>query len=186
MDVEMYERALRTTGKVVAGTTREQLGDSTQCPDWSVRDLLNHIIGGCITFSKGAAGEPIAFDSGIDHTAGDHVATYESASQDALEAFSKPGALNKTFNLPWGDTPGSVAFHLALAEAAVHGWDLATATGQEAPIDDDIAEEIYGTTSSMMEPKGSYPRGESFGEPIDVPDDAPAPDRMLAYLGRRP
>jgi hypothetical protein len=53
-------------------------------------------------------------------------------------------------------------------------------------IDDDIAEAVYGMTSSMMAPLGDFPRGEAFGEPVDVPDDAPIADKMLAYLGRQP
>ncbi len=41
-------------------------------------------------------------------------------------------------------------------------------------------------TTSMMEPKGSFPRGDAFKDPVQVPADAPVADRLLAYLGRRP
>jgi uncharacterized protein (TIGR03086 family) len=94
--------------------------------------------------------------------------------------------MEKEFAMPWGPTPGSAALGLALADAVVHGWDLARATGQEIVIDDDVAEAVYGMTSSMMQPQGSYPRGDSFAEPVDVGGDASPRDRMLAYLGRDP
>jgi uncharacterized protein (TIGR03086 family) len=186
VDADTYERALQRTGKIVAGTTRDQLDGSTPCPDWTVGDLLNHIIGGCLAVSSGAAGEARPIDDGVDHAAGGHVAAFEDAARGAIEAFQVPGALESKFEMSWGDTPGTVALGLAVTDAVVHGWDLATATGQDAPIDEDIAEEIYGMTSSMMEPKGSYPRGDAFDDPVEVPDDAPASARMLAYLGRQP
>ena len=68
----------------------------------------------------------------------------------------------------------------------MHGWDLAEATGQKLVIDEDIAEAVYGTTSSMMQPNGSYPRGDSFKEPVEIGEDASAGEKMLAYLGRDP
>lgn len=186
MDADMYERAVRRTGDVVANTKAEQFGDSTPCGDWDVRTLLNHIVAGCVTFAAGGSGEQVSMSDGTDRLGDDHVAAYEKASADAVAAFSAPGAIDKNFTLPWGDTPGQMALGLALADAAVHGWDLARATGQPADIDDDIAEAVYGMTSSMMEPLGDYPRGESFGEAVEVPDDAPIADKAVAYMGRQP
>lgn len=186
MDVGMYERALKRTGDVVAVTAKDQLDLPTPCPEWTVGDLVNHIIGGCLSVASGATGEARPFDDGTDHCAGDYAAAYEDASQAAIAALAEPGALERDFAMSWGNTPGSAVLGLAISDAAVHGWDLATAIGKEAVIDDDIAEAIYGMTSSMMEPKGSYPRGGSFGPPVEVADDASPSDRALAYLGRKP
>jgi uncharacterized protein (TIGR03086 family) len=186
MDAEMYGRALERTRDVVAGTRRDQLADPTPCTDWDVRKLLNHLIGGCVTFAEGAEGRAVDMDDHEDYAAEDHVAAYDRASDAARAAAAAPGAMEKQFTLPWGETPGQAALGLVLADAVVHGWDLAQATGQKLPIDDDIAEAIYGMTSSMMEPQGSYPRGDSFGPPVEVAEDASPADRMLAYLGRNP
>jgi len=186
MDAAMYERALKHTGTVVAGTRPEQLDNPTPCTEWTVRDVLNHLIGGCLSFAAGSKGESRPMDDGEDHCAEDHVGEFDRAAKEALEGFSQPGALEKEFAMPWGNSPGVAALGLALADAVVHGWDIAQGTGQEIQIDDDIAAEIYGSTSQMMEPKGSYPRGDSFKEPVEVSGDAPARDRMLAYLGRQP
>jgi uncharacterized protein (TIGR03086 family) len=186
MDATMYERALRHTGAVVAGTKRDQLGDPTPCAEWTVRDVLNHLIGGCLSFAAGGAGESRPLDDGVDHCAEDHVGEFDRAAKEALEAFSQPGALEKEFTMPWGASPGAAALGLALADAVVHGWDIAKGTGQEIQIEEDIAAALYGMTSQMMEPKGSYPRGDAFGPPVEVPEDAPAADKLLGYLGRRP
>lgn len=185
MDVEMYERALQNMSDVVSDIKPEQLGEPSGCGDWAVRDLLNHVVGYLNAFSSGADGEKLDVD-GVDFLGDDHVAAYDRAATDAADAFKAPGALEKTFILPWGDNPGSMALGLALAEAAVHGWDLGQAAGHPVVIDDDVAEAVHGMTSSMMAPLGEYPRGDSFAEPVEVPDSAPIADKMIAYLGRRP
>jgi uncharacterized protein (TIGR03086 family) len=186
MDVDMYERALKRTGEVVAGTRPDQLKDPTPCTDWTVRELLNHLIGGCVSWAQGAAGKVEDPSASIDRVGDDHVASYERAARDVIEAFRSPGAMERNFTMPWGESPGSMNLGVAIADATVHGWDLAQATGQDITIDDDVAEAAYQMTSNMMEPKGSFPRGDAFAEPIEVADDAPPRVRMLAYLGRRP
>src|SRR5918992_3503126 len=156
--LEMYERALKRTGETVAGTTREQFADPTPCSEWNVETLLDHVIGGCLTFAAGAEGRRVDAMNQPHLTGEDHVSAYENAARAALAGFRAPGALERDFMLPWGDSPGSAALGLALADAAVHGWDLAKATGQEATIEDDIAETLYAMTTQMMEPKGRWPR----------------------------
>lgn len=185
MNVEMYERALKRTGEVVGNTQPERFGDPTACTEWDVRTLLNHTIGGCTSFAAGAGGEAVPMD-GEDHLQQDHVAAYEGAAKSSLEAFRAPGAMESTFVMPWGETPGSLAFYLALADATIHGWDLAQATGQRYPIDDDIAEYLHQMTTSMLAPEGDYPRGEMFKEPVEVAPDAPPGEKLLAYMGRSP
>jgi uncharacterized protein (TIGR03086 family) len=184
--LEMYERALERTGKTVAGTSRDQFSDPTPCSDWDVETLLNHIIGGCLTFAAGAEGRRVDAMGEPRLTGQDHVTAYENAARAALAGFRTPGALERDFTLPWGDSPGSAALGLALADAAVHGWDLARATGQDATIDDDIAEALYAMTTQMMEPTGRFPRMTAFKEPIEVGDDATPAEKLLAYLGREP
>jgi uncharacterized protein (TIGR03086 family) len=186
MDVSMFDRALKTTAAVVAGTKREQFDEPTPCTDWSVRDVLNHIVGGLRTYISGAAGTAVEMSDGTDYTAKDHAAEFDRAAAEILEILSAPDIDEKKFTLPWGESPTSMVLPLAIADAAVHGWDLARGTDQEYAIDDDIAEAVHAWTSQMMEPNGNFPRGDSFGPIVEVPDNAPAVDRMVAYLGRRP
>jgi uncharacterized protein (TIGR03086 family) len=186
MDAEMYARAVERARPVVAGIKRDQLGDQTPCSDWDVRTLFNHFIGGFVSFGSAAEGRAVDLGSPEDYAEGDLVEVFDRTAGEARDAFASPGALEREFTLTSGKTPGSVVLGLALADAVVHGWDLARATGQEITIDDDIAEALYGMTSSMMQPNGSYPRGDSFADPVEVGPDAAPGDKLLAYLGRTP
>ena len=186
MDVDLYERTLQNAGKVVHSTKPEQLGDPTPCTNWDVRALLNHLVGGCAAIAAGAKGEKYDFYGGGDHLGDDHSEAFDRAAKAAVEAFRTPGAAEATFTMSWGDTPGAITFGLGLADGVVHGWDLAQATGQRVEIEDEAAKTVYQMVTSMLEPKGEWPRRDQFGEPIYVPDDAPIADRLLGYLGRDP
>ncbi len=185
MDVAMLERAVESTGRVVAGVSRDDLDRPTRCTEWSVRDLLNHLIGSYEAVAA-AAGAGVTNSPATDFTATDHAAAYHGAAAKAVKALAAAGALDRTFEMAWGATPGHMVLGLTIADTVVHGDDLAHATGQGSPVEPDLAEAVYGMTTNMMEPQGSFPRGSAFGPPVEVADDAPIQDRMLAYLGRRP
>ena len=186
MDVQLLERALKTTREVVANTKPEQLDDPSPCDGWNVRQLLDHLIGMTATFAAGAAGENPDATEGKDWIGNDHVASFDKVAKDAVTAFGRPGVMEETFKYPWGETPAVAALGLTISDVAVHGWDLAKATGQRPEMDDDVAPAVYETTTSMMQPLGNFPRGDTFADPVEVPEDAPIAEKAVAYLGRTP
>ena len=102
--IEMYERSLARTGTVVAGVDRERFSDPTPCDDWDVEKLLDHIIGGCLTFAGGGSGGPVDAMQERGFAAKDHVTAYQEAAASALETFRAPGALEGTLSFR-GETP---------------------------------------------------------------------------------
>ncbi len=81
---------------------------------------------------------------------------------------------------------------LVLAEAVdrfwttdvlLHTWDLAAASGQDAGLDEaECAELLAG-----MEPMDEVLRASGqYGPRVPVPDDAPAVDRLVGFIGRDP
>ena len=183
--IEMLERQLPKTDAVVANITPDQLSLPTPCTEWNVENVLDHLIGGCITMGSAARGEKSGAIGEPGNVGDDHVASFRKAAAEAQDAY-RSADLDTPFEFPWGQTPSDMALHLALADLTIHGWDLATATGQTFEPDEDIAEEIYGFVTGMMVPKGKMPRGDNFKDPIEVGDDAGATERLLGYLGRQP
>jgi uncharacterized protein (TIGR03086 family) len=115
--------------------------------------------------------------------AADRPAAWEKASFAAAEAVSAPGALDRTVELSRGATPAPDYLAEMVLDLCVHAWDLGKAVGSERPLPAELVEAVdgevrkYGDLTSF---------GTMFKAAIEVPDDAPAIDRLVAYTGRRP
>jgi uncharacterized protein (TIGR03086 family) len=79
--------------------------------------------------------------------------------------------------------PGTVLGGFTALDIAVHGWDLAVATGQPALIDDNLAEPVLAFARETITAETRAPR---IGPEIVVPAEASATDRLVAFLGREP
>ena len=67
-------------------------------------------------------------------------------------------------------------------DLTVHAWDLGTAIGYAEPLPDELVGYVYERVSGHGDLSGSG----LFGKPVDVPDDAPTIDKLVAATGRRP
>jgi uncharacterized protein (TIGR03086 family) len=181
-------QALDATGRLVDGVREEQWADPTPCPDWSVRDLVGHIISGNRMFAGILRGDLPGPPAGSAAAAGSSppVASlpdaYREAADEVLTAFRRPGVMEATFAVPFGTVPGGVALHLRITELLVHGWDLARATGQPVSFPDALAEQELAFSRGALPaiPPGRTP----FGPPRPAAADAPAIDQLAALLGR--
>jgi uncharacterized protein (TIGR03086 family) len=178
-----YAGAVRRNHDRVDAVQTGQLGDPTPCTDWDVRALIGHLTGGYQMFAAGL-GHPTPPDTTTDDTAGLHRSTGEAA----IAAFAAPGAMQRAVTLPIGEVPGHVALALALTDAVVHGWDLATATGQDPSIDDELAAVLLAGAEQMVGPQMRQPDGPMpvFAPPVVIGPDKPTADRLIAFLGRTP
>jgi uncharacterized protein (TIGR03086 family) len=172
---------------VLKNVTSSQLDDPTPCKSWTVRELINHIVGGAFFFATVAETEEMPHDDiDPDFAEGDFQAAFAQGSQRALTAFNQEGAMDRTVELPSGKISGSQCMWRAAREFLVHGWDLATSTGQLIAFDNELAEGL------LHAPAGDIPddlRGEEpkpFALRVDIGDDAPTLSRLVAYMGRVP
>jgi uncharacterized protein (TIGR03086 family) len=72
---------------------------------------------------------------------------------------------------------------MLIMEMALHGWDVAKATGQEYHATDALAAVLEDTVSKQAELFRKY---QGFADPIQVADDASTFDKALALSGRDP
>ena len=182
--VEQITRAVDATERLVAGVRDDQWDGPTGCPEWSVRDLLNHLVGGNLAAAAVLTDEQPPDPSG-DHLGTDPADAYRRSGEAVRAAFARPGALEKIVTVPAGTVPGAVALHLRLTEHLVHGWDLAQATGQATSgLPAELAEQELAFARVQL---GKIPPDRRpFAPPQPIDDAAPAIDRLAALLGRRP
>src|SRR5438552_19078169 len=103
--VATMRQVVDETTKIVDGIKPDQLGNSTPCTEWSVRDLINHITGGATMFAVSAEqgscpDELLGQLMGGDNLGDDYRGAFKTASQRAVAAFELPGVLEKIVTLP--------------------------------------------------------------------------------------
>ena len=191
MSADVLERAFASTAKVLANLGSDQLDQPTPCASWTVRDLVNHIVGAAswyaITAETGAAPTGEHDELAADFTTGDVQSAFEQGAQRAVAAFRAPGAMDKTMTLPFGEMPGSAFVLLASTDTFTHAWDLAKAIGQPSDLDPELAEQLLEFSKVAVPEEARGPEGRAvFGPVVEPPPDASAADRLAAYLGRQP
>jgi uncharacterized protein (TIGR03086 family) len=198
----VFARAVALAGRTIAAVREDQLADPTPCVEFSVRDLLAHLLsvlprvatvgrGGHVFDSPPAVeGEP----------EGGWLAAWRSAAHEVQDVWSDPSLLAQTFVLPWAELPGAALLAMYTSEITVHTWDLAQATGQQPEWDD----EVVATSMVVMErilpadrhaayeeaaarmPEDQRDFTPPFAGAVPVADGAPAIDRLVAWTGRQP
>jgi uncharacterized protein (TIGR03086 family) len=68
-------------------------------------------------------------------------------------------------------------------ELTTHGWDIGLARQSAHRIPESLAEDVLALVWPALDVSA---RGENFAAPIDVPANASASDRLVAFLGRVP
>jgi uncharacterized protein (TIGR03086 family) len=179
--LDQLARALDDTAALVRGVREDQWDGPTPCSEWDVRGVVQHLVVGHQVFARALRGEAVgAVPAEPPRAPLD--AAYTGSAADMLEAFRAPGVLDGQVTVPFGTVPGTVALHLRLVDALVHGWDVAVATGQRPGHDERLAEQEIGFTRSFLTriPPGRTP----FAPSVQAGDDALALDRLAALLGR--
>lgn len=184
--LDAHARALDWTGGVVDGVPHGALGNPTPCAGWDVRQLLNHVVAGNLWVGELAAGRSIAEvgDSLDGDVLGpDFSAAYKRSAETADSTFRSPGAMDAPCAVSYGPVPGHVYCGHRLIDVAVHGWDIAVATGHEAA----LPEAIVLACQAVLAPQlGALQASGAFGSEVATPEGASPQAVLLASLGRDP
>ncbi len=188
MDVdlpEVHARALDHARRAMAGVGADQWDMVSDCEDWTVRELVNHVVTG--NYWAAELGSGLTIEAVGDRLDGDVLGTdpvraYDDSSLVAAAVFRAPGAMDKPCAVSYGPVPGSVYCGHRFLDVLIHGWDVATSTGQDTTLDPELVEACIAVVEPQLD--GLVASG-AFGTPLEVPDDAGAQTRLLAMLGRR-
>src|SRR5215469_14878166 len=179
---ELHAQALDATGMIMAGIPADRWHAATPCDGWDVRALVNHVVSGNLWAAELAAGRTIedVGDRLDDDVLGpDPAGSYAASAKAAAAVFREPGALDAPCAVSYGPVPGSVYAGHRFLDVLVHGWDLASATGQDYALDP----ELMQACQEIIEPQLEAFRGAgAFGPEVAVPADASAQTRFLAML----
>jgi uncharacterized protein (TIGR03086 family) len=172
-----HQLAQNTFAQVLANVTSDQLSLSTPCREWDVKALIDHVIAGNQRVVERAGGQVLPLPEDV-------VAAHRASAKAAQETFAEPEALTRIYQLPIGELPGTAFIGLRTTDLLVHAWDLATATGRPTALEPELSEHVLVFSRQMMNP-GLRGDGRPFGEEQPCGTDAPAADRVAAFLGRK-
>ncbi len=155
------------------------------CPDWTVHDLVNHVVNETVWVTPLLRGETIAevgnrFDG--DLISNDQLGSWRRAAGDVLAAIAEPGTLDRTVELSSGPTTGAKYVAEVLSDQIIHTWDLATSIEADPVLDPALVTFARQTLEPLAEMWRKY---GALGPPVEVADDADEQTRLLALLGRR-
>jgi len=176
--VQMFLAGQRAFGDRVRAITEEQWGAATPDAEWTVTDLVDHLIdehrwlppllhgldlAAAEEVVAGARSLPV--DGGVGSN---HAELWDEAATASADAVVEPHVLERDVALSRGDTPTPQYLKEMTIDLAVHSWDLGAAIGYAESLPADLADFAYAEVASWGDVSGS----DYFGAPVPVPDDA--------------
>jgi uncharacterized protein (TIGR03086 family) len=182
--IKLHKKAGEEAAKFIEAVKDDQWDKQSDCSDWTVRDLVNHIVSENLwveDLMEGKTIEEVGDKYEGDVLGENPLASYERSITAANEAIDTPGSMDKIVHLSYGDIKASVYIGHRLTDLVIHSWDVAKSTGQS----DELDPELVKALEEILKPQMKEMQGSGyFGTPVEVSEDAPLQDKLLGWLGR--
>ena len=177
-ELSSAEASLTELQRVVRPIAADDLGKQTPCREFDIAALTDHLMNSIATIG-GVAGAEFPPRDSTDSVERQIIL----AARPALDAWRERG-LDGTVQLGSNEVPAKVMAGILSIEFLIHAWDYAQATGRTMDPTPELVEFVFGLARKIIAPQGRTNVG--FDDPVDVPDDAPVFDRLIAFTGRVP
>jgi uncharacterized protein (TIGR03086 family) len=182
MTTDTLKEAQGAAKMVLAGVSNDQLSTSSPCSEWDVAAVIDHLVGTNYWMLQAvSAATPGA--GAQDASSGDYRARFDEVAGSLLTALSVDGFATREVALPFGTFTGDQFSDFVSLETLTHAWDLAKATSQDTDLAPDAAEHLLKVAQKMMS-DDAREGNANFGAVQPCAPDAPAADRLAAFLGR--
>jgi uncharacterized protein (TIGR03086 family) len=177
--LELLERAL-SYARISLSTVGPDRSGPTPCAGWSLTDLLAHMDDGLDAFLE-AAGGVVRVPVGRSAPArpGADLELLQTKACDLLGVWS--GRTPPRVEVGDRSLPAELLVRAAALEIAVHGWDVARATGADRHLPEDLAQALLPVAGLVVAPAD---RPERFGPARAPQAGTGASEALLGFLGR--
>jgi uncharacterized protein (TIGR03086 family) len=181
---DLHRRSVDEFHKRVHAIKDDQWHDPTPCTEWDVHDLVNHLVNENRWTPPLMSGQTI--EEVGDRFDGDLLgeaprAAWDDAAREAVAAMSRPGAMERTVHLSFGDHPGAEYAWQLFVDHLIHAWDLARAIGADEKLDPELVEICYERSKPQEDMLKSF---GVFGDKVEPPEGADRQTELLAIFGR--
>ncbi len=181
VQLDRLARSFAAVGELIDAIQPDQWSAPTPCMDWTVHRLVEHLVGKNLVFIAVLAEQPLP-QRGAGMRSDQLGSAYRDSAAALLDAFGEPGVLDRSYQGPLGAATGAERLKIRMYDLLAHGWDLARALGRPAELPEDAA--VESLAFARADGRAVRPGGGCFGPARHVADNAPAIDRLVAFLGR--
>ncbi|MFD5466253.1 TIGR03086 family metal-binding protein [Kitasatospora sp. NPDC127059] len=181
-----YLTALGQLAQLFAAVTPADLDRPTPCEEFTLRQLLNHVVGGVHRFAYlGEGGRSQDIVPAIEDPSDEGwPAALARATARATAAWADDAKLGRPTFAPWGEVPGGMVVGGYVMETVTHSWDIATALDNGFVLDDALAHTALAVAELVL-PPASRVEGVPFGAVRPASADADVHTRLAAWMGRK-
>ncbi|MGF7236905.1 MAG: TIGR03086 family metal-binding protein [Frankia sp.] len=184
-------RALKITEAIVNRVDVGMLHRPTPCAEWTLGQLLAHMVGQNHGFAAAARGETSDLTVWADRPVGDDPGgVFAESAATATAAFIEDGVLEREWWLPeirGGQLfPARQAISFHLVDYVVHGWDVAAAIAVRTAFDADLLDAVLPIARQVPGGASRQREDAQFQPGEDAVAGGSTLDRILAMLGRSP
>lgn len=177
-------RAIGIADAVQATVGPDDLDRSTPCTEFDVRTLRGHLLTVVRRVAIVLTGGRFDAVPHVTVVPDEEYAGHWAAGRDQLLAVLSGVDLGRMVIAPFGTVPAGAAIGSYIGEFLVHSWDLAVVTGRTELLDQGLAAAVLEVARQRIPAEGR--EHIPFGPVVAVPDDAPASDRLAAWMGHDP
>jgi len=180
----LHERTVGEWTRIVDGLDASQWGRATPCTEWTVRDLVNHVVGEelwTVPLVQGATIDEVGDRFDGDVLGDEPVVRAREAAGQAVAAVSERVPSGGTVHLSYGEEQLGEYVHQLAADHLVHAWDLAVATGADPTLDAELVDAVAGWYADREE---LYRSAGAVGERATAGPDPQS--QLIAAFGRDP
>jgi uncharacterized protein (TIGR03086 family) len=178
----LHRRTVETWTDRLNGVGADQWDARTPCTGWSVRDLVNHVVGEerwTVPLMQGRTIEDVGDSLGGDLLGDDPSRSATEAAQQAMAVVEDRLPSGGKVRLSYGEEDMDEYVRQLSSDHLVHAWDLAAATAGNTVLDPDLVDEVarWFTDRERFYREGGAigARGPSAGDPQS---------ELLAAFGR--
>jgi uncharacterized protein (TIGR03086 family) len=175
----------RLVDEYVQNVKDDQWELPTPDPDWTVRDLVQHLVYEEVWTPDILSGKTVEEVGGKydGDLLGDNpkIAWMEAATKSAV-ALDNLQSFDQSVHLSFGDVSAGEYLQQCFIDRIIHGWDLAKATGQAEELDPRLVDLAFDWFAPQAE---EWRAAGLLGPAIDVPEDASLQTKLLALSGRQ-
>ena len=175
----LQKQAHREFGVRLGGVT--DWDAPTPDTDWTVRDLVTHVVEEQQWVPHLLAGSSVADARRRIQPLGDDLRAewrlYSLAATSAWDAASP----DTQVLLSYDTVAVSEYLREQVSDVAIHSWDLARAVGADESLDGALVEAVWTVFEAQRD---TLAASGLFASPVPLPEDAPLQLRLLALTGR--